>query len=98
MSAPRPLRGHCQSLPDLGSDARLHLDGIAVLASVSQVRAIQRATATSLLSIRRKRYDKKEAQADAGCLSIKPATCPADIFLVEAAVKDPYETLGVERN
>jgi DnaJ-class molecular chaperone len=36
--------------------------------------------------------------ADAGCLSIKPTACLAKFFLVEAAVKDPYETLGVERS
>jgi DnaJ-class molecular chaperone len=59
--------------------------------------AIQRAKAMSLLSIRTKRWATNEAQADAGCYSIKPAPCLAD-FLAEVAVKDSYETLGVERS
>jgi DnaJ-class molecular chaperone len=42
-----------------------------------------------------KRCATNDAWADTGYPSIKRATCLADIFL---AVKDPYETLGVERS
>jgi DnaJ-class molecular chaperone len=52
----------------------------------------------ALLSIRMKHCARNDAWADTGCPSIKRATCLADIFLAEAAVKDPYETLGVERS
>jgi hypothetical protein len=41
---------------------------------------VERVKAMALLSIRMKRWATNDACADAGCPTIKPATCPADIF------------------
>jgi DnaJ-domain-containing protein 1 len=59
---------------------------------------IERAKMMALLSIRTKRCATNDAWTDAGCTPIKPATGLRIFLLAEAAVKDPYETLGVERS
>jgi hypothetical protein len=58
---------------------------------------MDRAKATSPLSIRTKHCTTNEGRAGAGCLRPNFAPCLADIwFLAEAVVKDLYQTLGVE--
>jgi len=60
---------------------------------------IKRAKAMALLSIRMKRCATNDAWADARLSLDQASDMPLRIFFVaEAAMEDPYETLGVERS
>jgi len=60
---------------------------------------IELAKAIALLSIRMKRCATNDAWADARLSLDQASDMPLRIFFVaEAAMEDPYETLGVERS
>jgi hypothetical protein len=60
---------------------------------------LELAKAIALLSIRMKRCATNDAWADARLSLDQASDMPLQIFfLAEAAMEDPYETLGVERN